>query len=167
MQDSMVVSIAYHVNDPSVGMPLHCDYSRFKVFLSNTGLFVTLAFWAKKFTENAIYGKLLSDTLSANLGYVYENVVAQMLKASGHELYYHTFPSETSNHLNEIDFLLTDGDKVMPLEVKSSGYNSHKSLNRFCAKHSSRIRNSYIVYTKDLRKEGSAILLPAYMTPFI
>lgn len=167
MQDSMVVNMAYHANDPSVGLPLHCDYTRFKMFLCDTGLFVTLAFWNKKFTDNIIYNKLLSDKLSADLGYVYENIVAQTLKAAGHELYYYTFPSETSNHLHEIDFLLTDGDKIMPIEVKSSNYHSHTSLDRFCEKFSSRIRKEYIIYTKDLRKEGSILLLPAYMAQFL
>lgn len=167
MQDSMVVNMAYHANDPSVGLPLHCDYTRFKMFLCDTGLFVTLAFWDKKFTDNIIYNKLLSDKLSADLGYVYENIVAQTLKAAGHELYYYTFPSETSNHLHEIDFLLTDGDKIVPIEVKSSNYHSHTSLDRFSENFSSRIRKEYIIYTKDLRKEGTILLLPAYMAQFL
>lgn len=167
MQDSMVVNMAYHANDPSVGLSLHCDYTRFKMFMCDTGLFVTLAFWDKKFTENIIYTKLLSDKLSADLGYVYENVIAQTLKAAGHELYYYTFPSETSNHLYEIDFLLTDGDKIIPIEVKSGNYRSHASLDAFCKRFSSRIRRDYIIYTKDLRKEGNTCLIPAYMTMFL
>lgn len=167
MQDSMVINMAYHANDPNVGMPLHCDYTRFKMFTCDTGLFVTLAFWDKKFTENIIYNKLLSDKLSADLGYVYENVVAQMLKAAGHELYYYTFPSETSNHLHEIDFLLTCGDKIAPIEVKSSSHKSHISLDHFCQKFSSRIRHQYIIYTKDLRKENATLLIPAYLTIFL
>lgn len=167
MQDSMVVNMAYHANDPSVGLPLHCDYTRFKMFMCDTGLFVTLAFWDKKFTENIIYNKLLSDKLSTDLGYVYENIIAQTLKAAGHELYYYTFPSETSNHLHEIDFLLTDGDKIMPIEVKSSKYSSHASIDKFCEKFSSRIRKEYIIYTKDLRKDGTILLLPAYMAMFL
>ena len=74
------------------------------MFLNDTGLFVTLAFWDKDVTENVIYQKLLTDKLSADLGYVYENVVAQMLKASGNELYYHTWPTESGKHNYEIDF---------------------------------------------------------------
>lgn len=167
MQDSQVVNMAYHANDSNVGLPLHCDYTRFKMFVGDTGLFVTLAFWDKHFTENLIYNKLLSDKLSADLGYVYENAVAQMLKAAGHELYYYTFRSQTSNHLHEIDFLLSDGDKVVPIEVKSSAYKSHASLDRFREKFSSRIRREYIIYTKDLRKEDTTLLLPAYMTLFL
>ncbi len=167
MQDSMVVNMAYHANDPNVGMALHKDTNRYKMFMADTGLFITLAFWDKKFTENIIYEKLLSDKLSADLGYVYENIVAQMLKANGHELYYYTWPSETSNHLYEVDFLLSNGTKIDPIEVKSSGYKTHKSLDLFCDKFSSRVNKRYLIYTKDLRKEENIIYLPAYMTLFL
>lgn len=167
MQDSMVVNMAYHANDPNVGMALHKDTNRYKMFMADTGLFITLAFWDKKFTENIIYEKLLSDKLSADLGYVYENIVAQMLKANGHELYYYTWPSETSNHLYEVDFLLSNGTKIDPIEVKSSGYKTHKSLDLFCDKFSSRVNKRYLIYTKDLRKEQNIIYLPAYMTLFL
>ena len=114
IQDSMVVNMAYHANDPNVGLALHRSSDRFKMYMGDTGLFITLAFWDKKFTENIIYEKLLTDKLSADLGYVYENVVAQMLKANGHELYYYTWPSETSNHLYEVDFILSNGTKIEP-----------------------------------------------------
>lgn len=167
MQDSMVVNIAAHANDPHVGFALHKDTDRFKMYLCDTGLFVTLAFWDKKFTGNIIYEKLLSDKLSADLGYVFENVVAQMLKAAGHELYYYTFPAQTSNHLYEIDFILSDGTKISPIEVKSSGYKTHASIDAFSAKFSSRIKNKYLVYTKDLRKESDMLYLPVYMTMFL
>lgn len=167
MQDSMVVNLAYHANDPNVGFALHRDGDRFKMFMADTGLFITLAFWDKKFTENIIYEKLLSDKLSADLGYVYENLVAQMLKANGHELYYYTWPSDTSNHLYEVDFLLSNGTKIVPIEVKSSGYKTHKSLDLFCEKFSSRVSKRYLIYTKDLRKEESITYLPVYMTQFL
>jgi hypothetical protein len=167
MQDSMVVNLAYHSNDPNVGLALHRDGDRFKMFMADTGLFITLAFWDKKFTENIIYEKLLSDKLSADLGYVYENLVAQMLWANGHELYYYTWPAETSNHLYEVDFLISNGAKIDPIEVKSSGYKTHKSLDIFCEKFSSRVNKRYLIYTKDLRKEGNTVYLPVYMTPFL
>lgn len=167
MQDSMVVNIAYHANDPSVGMALHRDSDRYKMFLCDTGLFVTLAFWDKKFTDNIIYEKLLSDKLSADLGYIYENVIAQMLKSSGHELYYYTFPTDNSNHLYEIDFILSEGTKICPIEVKSSGYKTHASLDAFCRKYSSRIGRRFLIYTKDLRKDEAITYIPAYMTMFL
>ncbi len=167
IKESMVVNMAYHANDPSAGMALHQDPNKYKMFTGDTGLFVTLAFWDRKFTDNTIYHKLLSDKLSTDLGYVYENVVAQMLKAAGHELYYYTFPTESGKHNYEVDFLIADGDKVSPVEVKSSGYKAHTSLDAFCMKFSSRIRNKYLVYTKDLRKDEDVLYLPVYMTMFL
>jgi len=163
MRESMIANVAYHTNDPHVGMHLSADKSRYKMYLADTGLFVTLAFWDKDFTENIIYQKLLSDKLDANLGYVYENMVAQMLRSVGNELYYYTFPSETRNQY-EIDFILSRGNKICPIEVKSSGYKTHKSLDEFCKKYSARIGDRYLVYTKDLRKDGVTLLVPVYMT---
>ena len=145
----------------------HQDPNKYKMFAGDTGLFVTLAFWDSKFTDNTIYHKLLADKLSTDLGYVYENVVAQMLKASGHELYYYTFPTGSGKHNYEVDFLIADGDKVSPVEVKSSGYKAHTSLDTFCGKFSSRIRNKYLIYTKDMRKDGDVLYLPVYMTMFL
>lgn len=167
IRESMVVNMAYHANDPSAGMALHQDPNKYKMFAGDTGLFVTLAFWDSKFTDNTIYHKLLADKLSTDLGYVYENVVAQMLKASGHELYYYTFSTGSGKHNYEVDFLIADGDKVSPVEVKSSGYKAHTSLDAFCGKFSSRIRNKYLVYTKDMRKDGDVLYLPVYMTMFL
>lgn len=167
MKDSMVVTFAYHANDPNVGMSLHCDDNFYKMFTSDTGLFVTLAFWDKEHTENIIYDKLLSDKLSSDLGYVYENLVAQMLTATGNRLFYYTFPHETSHKNYEIDFILSKGKKIYPIEVKSSGYNTHKSLDEFCKKYSDRIDKRFLLYTKDLKKDGQTLLLPVYMTPFL
>ena len=167
IKESMVVNMAYHANDPNAGMALHQDVGKYKMFAGDTGLFVTLAFWDKKFTDNTIYHKLLSDKLGADLGYVYENVVAQMLKAAGHELYYYTFPTDSGKHNYEVDFLIADGDKVTPIEVKSSGYKAHASLDAFCRKFSARIKNRYLVYTKDLHKDGDVLYLPVYMTLFL
>ena len=166
LRESMTVNLAYLSSDPNVGLALSRNNSRFKMFMGDTGLFVTLAFWDKDFTENVIYQKLLSEKLDANLGYIYENVVAQMLTAAGYELYYYYFPA-SGNHNYEIDFLLSKGNKLVPIEVKSSGYKTHKSLDVFCEKFSSRISERILLYTKDLAKEGEVTCLPVYMTPFL
>ena len=167
MKDSMVVNIAYHANDPSVGFPLNSDIDQFKMFVGDTGLFVTLAFWDKDITENVIYQKLLSDKLSANLGYVYENIVAQILIASGNKLFYHTWPVDNSNHNYEVDFLLSRGNKIWPIEVKSSGYRTYASLDAFCHKFSDRISNRYLIYGKDFHKDEATTMLPVFMTMFL
>ena len=163
MEDSMVISIAYHADDPNVGFGLSRNMDYYKLFLGDTGLFITLAFWDKKYTENVIYDKLLSDKLAANLGYVYENLVAQMLRAAGHSLYYYTFP-DGNNHNYEIDFLLSKGNKIVPIEVKSSGYLTHKSLDEFCKKFSSRVGTRFLIYTKDFYRDGETDCIPVYCT---
>lgn len=164
MEDSKVVLFSHHADDPNVGLSLHEDMGRYKMFLNDTGLFITLAFWDKDVTENVIYQKLLSDKLSADLGYVYENVVAQVLTATGNKLFYHTWPTESGKHNYEVDFLLSRGAKLWPLEVKSSGYKSHASLDAFCKKFSTRVGERFLVYTKDYRKDGATTLLPVVMT---
>ncbi|MBQ3545714.1 MAG: ATP-binding protein [Lachnospiraceae bacterium] len=167
MVDSKIVQIAYHANDPNVGLANAKDLRRFKLFLTDTGLLTTLVFKDKDFTENIIYEKLLSDKLSVNLGYIYENIVAQILSANGNALYYYTFLNEKTNHNYEIDFLLSKKNKICPIEVKSSGYNTHKSLDVFSEKFSERILEKYVVYTKDLKKDKDILMLPVYILPFI
>ena len=162
IEDSKTVNIAYHADDPNVGMELTSNKSSYKMYICDTGLFVTLAFWDKKFTENIIYQKLLNDKLDTNLGYVYENAVAQALASSGNKLFYYTWLSE-NRHVYEIDFLLSRGFKIWPLEVKSSGYKTHKSLDDFCKKFSNRISNRYLIYTKDLNRDGETTMIPIYM----
>ena len=166
LEDSKIINMAYHVDDPNVGMPLSTNFDKFKMFVADTGLFVTLAFWDKSFTENIIYTKLLNDKLAANLGYVYENLAAQMLAASGNRLFYHTWKMD-EKHYFEIDFLILHGNKLCPIEVKSSGYKTHASLDNFCEKYSKVIAQRYLVYNKDLQKDGNTLLIPFYMVPFI
>ncbi len=166
LHESMLVNIAYQSSDPNVGLALTADRTRYKMFLVDTGLFVTLAFWDKDFTENIVYDKLWADKLNTNLGYIYENMVAQMLRAAGNELYYHTF-QDANNHNYEVDFLLSRGNKLTPIEVKSSGYKTHKSLDVFCEKYSARIDKRVLLYTKDYQKDGTTLCVPVYMTPFL
>ena len=167
LRESRTINMAYHANDPGVGMSLSMDISKYKMYVADTGLFITLAFKDKDFTENIIYQKLMSDKLDANLGYVYENMVAQMLTASGNKLFYYTFPTETGKHNYEIDFLLSRGNKICPIEVKSSGYKRHASLDAFCQKFSSRVLQRYLIYTKDLQKDEQTLFLPVYLTQFL
>ena len=164
---SYTVNIAYHANNPAVGMALEKDVGRYKLFTSDVGLFVTLAFRDKNYVENIIYNKLLSDKLEANLGYVYENAVAQILVAKGNNLFYYTMGNKSSNHLYEIDFLISTGNKICPIEVKSGNYRCHKSLDQFCDKFRSRIGNKYLVHTKDYKWENGINYIPVYMLPFL
>ena len=167
LKDSMTANPAYHANDPSAGLASHINKDQFKLYCGDTGLFVTLAFWDDAFTENIIYQKLLSDKLNADVGYVYENAVSQMLVAAGHKLYYHTWPTPSGKHNYEIDFLLSRQAKVCPIEVKSSTSNAHVSIDEFQKKYSSRINQRYLLHNKDIRKEKDLLCLPMYMAMFI
>lgn len=167
MEDSMAVNFSYHADNPSVGLSQHKNMQQYKMFVGDTGLFVTMAFWDNEVTENVIYQKLLSDKLASDLGYVYENAIAQMLRAKGDKLYYHTWPTPSGKHNYEIDFLLSRGFKLCPIEVKSSGYKAHVSMDEFCKKFSQHIGLKYLLYTKDLRKDGDLWFLPVYLTQFI
>lgn len=168
LEDSLTVNFAYRATDPNVGMGLHKDIGNFRLYLCDTGLFVTLAFWDKDVADNTLYQRLLSDKLAADLGYVYENAVAQMLRSTGHSLYYYTFPADKEKKkYYEIDFLTTTDNKVNPIEVKSSGYKTHRSLDVFRDRYSSRIGTPILIYTKDLRWEDGILYLPAFMTPLV
>ena len=167
MRDSKTVLVSYHVNNPAAGMSATRDLTKFKLFLCDTGLFTTLMFKDRDYTDNIIYEKLLSDKLPANLGYLYENVVAQMLTAEGNELFYHTFLNESTKHNYEIDFLLARKNKICPIEVKSSGYKTHASLDAFYNRYSSQVLTRYLIYTKDISKDQDIRYFPVYMTPFL
>ena len=167
MESSKTVLVSYKSDDPNAGLTRTKDLENFKLFVCDTGLFTTMLFMDKDFTENIIYEKLLSDKLSVNLGYLYENIVAQILKANGNSLFYYTFLDEKSRHNFEIDFLLARNNKVCPMEIKSSGYKTHASLDAFSEKYSSRILNKYLVYTKDLGKDKDVFSIPVYMTMFL
>ena len=167
LQESKTTLVAYHVDDPNVGMSSSIDLEKFKLYLADTGLFVTLIFKDRNFTDNTVYQALLSDKLPANLGSVYKNVVAQELAAQGHGLFYHTWPKVGANRNYEIDFVISDGKKISPVEVKSSGYKTHASLDAFGEKYASRIGRRFLAYTKDLRQDGDVTCMPTYMARFL
>ncbi len=167
MEDSMMINISYHSDDPDIGLALTQNNKSFKMYTSDTGLFVTLAFMDSDYSKNIIYENLFNDKLSCNLGYVYENMVAQILKSAGRNLYYHTIPYAEGKKHYEVDFVIADSYKVTPIQVKSSNYKAHKSFDEFCRKYSSLIMNRYVIHLKDYVRKGNIDYLPIYMTQFI
>lgn len=164
LEDSLTINISYRCTDPNVGMALHKDISNFKLYIGDTGLFITLAFWDQDVADNTIYAKLLSDKLNADLGYVYENAVAQTLASCGKKLFYYTFyKDKEKKNVYEVDFLTLKNSKLQPIEVKSSGYLTCKSLQEFCDKYHERVGRPILLYTKDLRVDGDTLCLPVYM----
>lgn len=114
-----------------------------------------------------IYKKLLSDKLPADLGYMYENVVANMIKSSGKDLFYHTWRKKDSTKYYEIDFLIASKNKIIPIEVKSAAVRSHESIDRFEEKYSKVVGDRYLLSGKDVGKSGTLKFKPVYMAGFL
>ncbi len=138
-----------------------------RLYLSDIGLFTTMLFNASPQTGDNIYAKLLSDKLPADLGYLYENAVAQMVASTGRELYYHTWNKPGSTHYYEVDFLLQDGVKIIPFEVKSSSRKRHESIDAFCKKYSKEVKKAFLFSQKDVAEDGMLKFKPIYMLPFV
>lgn len=164
---SRTVLPSYNLHDPNVGLSSLYNQNNFRLYNTDTGLLVTLMFKDKKFTENDIYKKLLSDKLPANLGILYENIIAQTLATNGYSLYYHTYYDNSKKRTYEIDFIISKGSKILPIEVKSSNYRSHTSLDSFCEKYSNRISNKIVIHTKDLDFKNNTLYLPVFMTQLL
>ena len=165
--DSKTVIPCYNSTDPRVSLAQTKDFESYKLYLSDTGLFVTLMFIDRPVVENNVYAKLLSDKLPANLGYLYENLVAQMITATGRELYYHTWEKTGSTHYYEVDFLVSEGSKINAYEIKSSGTGKHESINMFYKKFSQNVHKIYLLSQKDISQEESLLLRPFYLMPFL
>ena len=167
LKESKIVNVAYRTNDPNIDLSAYINLDDFKLYLLDTGLFVTLQFKNQEFTQNTIYEKLLTNNLPVNLGYLYENVVAQILVSNEKSLFYYTFKNENQKCNYEIDFIITKGNKICPIEVKSSNYRKHESIDKFYEKYSSRIANRYIIHTKGVSKDKDILCLPVYLTSFL
>ena len=165
--DSKTVLPCYNSSNPRVSLADTKDFDSYKLYLSDTGLFITLMFIDRPAVENELYKKLLSDKLPANLGYLYENMVAQMITAAGRELYYHTWEKVGSTHYYEVDFLISDNSKISAFEVKSSGTGKHESIGAFAKKFSANSGNLYVLSQKDVSTEGILQKKPVYLTPFL
>ena len=165
--DSKTVLPCYNSTNPRVSLTNTKDFNSYKLYLSDTGLFVTLLFIDRPVTENDIYAKLLSDKLPANLGYLYENLVAQMIAASGRELFYHTWEKNGSTHYYEVDFLISEGSKINVFEIKSSGTGKHESIKEFSKKYSQNVNKVYLISQKDVGREENLLLKPFYFIPFL
>ena len=165
--DSKTVLPCYNVTNPGSSLADTKDFESYKLYLSDTGLFVTLMFIDRPVVENDIYAKLLSDKLPANLGFLYENLAAQVIASTGRELYYHTWEKEGSTHYYEVDFLVSEGSKINVFEIKSSGIGNHESISEFAKKYSKHVRNTYLLSQKDFCKDESLFLNPIYTLPFL
>lgn len=162
--DSKTVMICHNVNDPSISLAQTKSLDTYKLYLADTGLFTTMLFNDGTETNKDIYNKLLADKLPANLGYLYENAVAQAIKAMGKDLYYHTWQKDNSTHSYEVDFLIQDCAKLIAVEVKSSAAKNHESIDAFSQKYSRHISRRILFSQQDVDNDKDLELKPVYMT---
>lgn len=165
--DSKTVLPCYNSTDPRVSLTDTKDFDSYKLYLADTGLFITLMFSDRPAAENDLYARLLSDKLPANLGYLYENMAAQMMAASGRELFYHTWNKSGSTHYYEVDFLLSEGAKLNVFEIKSSGSGRHESITEFSKKFSKQVLHTYLLSQRDIGHEEMLLYRPFYLLPFL
>ncbi len=169
LNDAMITNTCYKAVEPKIGLRLNYESSKMKLYMEDTGLLVTHTFSDKKYIDNNLYRDILYRNLSINEGMIFENIVAQMLKANGHKLFFYSEPRNTKKkdtNLNgfEIDFLISKDSKISPIEVKSKGYTSHKSLDKLYLKYKNYLGSPYIIYSKDLQIKDDIICIPVYMT---
>lgn len=168
LDEAMVVNTCLNAEDPGGALAMSADHSMLKCYMGDTGLLVTLAFWDQAYHDNDLYRAILLDRMNVNEGMLAENVVAQMLRAAGHQLFFYSrSDSRTRANTMEIDFLVPRGRKICPVEVKSGRYQRHASLDKFTVRFGKRLGQSYILYGKDVMEKDGIIHLPLYMAMFL
>lgn len=173
LEDAMVVNVCYAASEPTAGLRLKQDDSSFKCYMGDTGLLVSMAFNEAETAKEEIFRKLMLSKLEINEGMLVENIVAQMLRASGHELYFFSNYSKTdSSQTMEIDFLvrknnITSRHNISSIEVKSTKNYTTVSLNKFQHKYASALSIPYVIHTADLKVVDGVVYLPLYMTPLL
>ena len=165
--DSNIVLACYHLKTPDITAIPRYESDKFRLYMADTGLLVTMLFDKSVGSQPDIYNKLLSDKLDADLVYLYENVAAQMLTACERKLYYHTWKKENSSHFYEIDFLITLQEKIIPIEIKSSAGNNERSILAFAEKYSMCAEKQYLFSQNDVSRKENLELKPIYMLPFL
>lgn len=168
MADSKVIDVSYAITDPNIGLGFSLDMNRFKLFTADTGIFTTLAFINDEINNNEFYKQFIKDKVPANLGYLFENAVSQIIVSKNKEQYFYTYQDKESKHSYEIDFILSKNGKIIPIEVKSGQKSTcHKSLDKFMQKFSNRIDIAYVIHTKDINQFEKIYYVPIYAFPFI
>ena len=171
LRESMVANICVNSTEPNLGLNLNAERNTFKCYLCDTGLLVSQAFGERELVAEQIHRRLLMDALEINKGMLVENVVAQMLRAAGHELFFFS-KSDAADRSErmEVDFLiakpsLTRRRNISPVEVKSSKRYDHTSLDKFTRKYRQFLHVPYVLHPKDVVVQDGITYLPLYMAP--
>ena len=173
LEDSKMVNISYNTTAPNIGLQLNEDRTVLKCYYGDTGLLISLAFSARGIVTNEIYQKLMFDKLEIDEGMLVENVVAQMLKAAGHELFFYSnYDKEEAENRMQVDFLVqkevvTSRHNISPIEVKSGSGYTLTSIQKCIKKFGQYLSTPYVLHTKDVEQKDSLLYLPLYMTPLL
>ncbi|MDO4332688.1 MAG: DUF4143 domain-containing protein, partial [Eubacteriales bacterium] len=173
LADSMIANICYNSTAPNIGLKLNMDRMTLKCYMGDTGLLISHAFDENGIVSEEIYKKLLFDKLEVNKGMIMENIVAQMLVAGGHKLYFYSNSSRNDRESRmEIDFLIAKNKissrhNISPIEVKSGKNYTLSSLRKFINKYGEQTHIPYVLHTSDLKEEEGIVYLPLYMTPLL
>lgn len=172
LSDAMIVNICYNSTAPNIGLKLNRDRMTLKCYMADTGLLISHAFDENGIVSEEIYKKILFDKLEFNQGMIVENIIAQMLAASGHKLYFYSNSSKEASDRMEIDFLIakskiSNRHNISPIEVKSSKKYTLSSLHKFCTRYSEQLHLPYVLHPSDLKEENGILYLPLYMTPLL
>ena len=173
LKDAMIMNPCYNSTEPCIGLKLNTDFMTLKCYMADTGLLISHSFDENGIMTEEIYKKILFDKLEFNEGMIMENMVAQMLVASGHKLYFYSNPSreDTSSRM-EIDFLIAKSKissrhNISPIEVKSVKNYTLSSLNKFITKYREQLHTPYVLHTGDLKEDDDIVYLPIYMTSLL
>jgi len=171
--DAMMVNMCYRSSAPDIGLRLNMDRLTLKCYMADTGLLISHAFDENGIVSEEIYKKILFDKLETNLGMIMENIVAQMLVASGHKLYFYSNSSrDDAESRMEIDFLIAKSKigsrhNISPIKVKSGKHYTLVSLKKFRTKYAQQLHTPYVLHTSDVKVEEGIVYLPLYMTPLL
>lgn len=172
LKEAMVVNAAFRSTEPNIGLNLNAEHATLKCYVADTGLLVSMAFNERQLLAEQIHKRLLFDDLELNKGMIVENVVAQMLAASDHELFFYSTTGDSRADRMEIDFLVPAASigrnhNIRPLEVKSSRRCAHASLDRFVAKYGRYLTTPVVLHSKDVAQRNGVLHLPLYMAGFL
>lgn len=166
--ESMIGNYCRNITNPQITLDLFAESDNFKLFMGDTGLLVTQILRTSNTVQEDLYRKIITGHLGANLGMIFENMVAQMLRARGYELffheYYYTPEGKKTEQRYEVDFLIVKNGHLCPIEVKSSAYKNHESFDYYVEKYNPKKHDRFIIYTKDLAQDNDIIFIPIYMT---
>jgi uncharacterized protein len=173
LSDAMIANMCYNSSAPDIGLRLNMDRITLKCYMADTGLLISHSFDENGIVSEEIYKKILFDKLETNLGMIMENIVAQMLAASGHKLYFYSNSSrDDASSRMEIDFLIakskvSNRHNISPIEVKSSKHYTLSSLKKFRIKYAQQLHTPYVLHSNDVKEEEGITYLPLYMTPLL